>query len=120
MSASELGEFLEPFEKGNIFQTPSNAFKETKNTFSDLEIPYSHLILFSSTKYENGILAIRKALSLPHFHAMGADGKSVFVEIKGVKRMVVDFLLEYQIEDYLSHYGNMLSAYLTMADTIRN
>jgi len=117
---SELEKILEPFEKGDIFQTPSKAFKEAKNTFFKQEIPYSHLILFSSAKYENGVFAIRKALSLPHFHAMGADGKNVYVEIKEVKRLVVDFLLEYQIEDYLNHYGNILSAYLTLADTIRS
>ncbi|MBF0276697.1 MAG: hypothetical protein HQM13_02845 [SAR324 cluster bacterium] len=119
MSEFDLDEILEPFEKGNLFQAPKDAFKARKNTFFNLEIPYSHVMLFSSIEYENGVFAIRKALSLPYFHTMGANGKSVFVEINGVKRLVVGFLLEYQIEDYLEHYGHMLHSYLTMADTIR-
>ena len=119
MSEFDLAEILKPFEDSNILQTPAEAFKTRKNTFFDLQIPYSHLMLFSSPVYENGVVSIRKALSLPYFHTMGANGKSVFIEINGAKRLVVDFLFEYQIEEYLTHYGRMLKAYLTMADTIR-
>ena len=119
MSEHDLAKILQPFEEGNIFQVPSEAFKTRKNTYFDLQIPYSHLMLFSSLEYEDGVFSIRKALSLPYFHTMGANGKSVFVEINGVKRLVVDFLFEYQIEEYLTHYGHVLGAYLTVAETIR-
>ena len=83
-----------------------------------MEIPYSHLLLFSSIEYENGVFSVRKALALPYFHAMGANGKSVFIEINGVKRLVVDFIFEYQIEERLDHYGHLLGSYLLMAETV--
>lgn len=120
MSEIDLKEVLIPFRKKDILPNPTSAFTTIKNTFFELEIPYSHLLLFSSVEYENGVFSIRKALTLPYFHTIGANGKSVFIKKNGVKRLVVDFIFEYQIEERLEHYGHLLGTYLLMAETVLN
>ncbi len=118
MTDQELTDTLAPFRDGGIFENPSLAFKAIKNKYFQLEIPYSHIIVFSSLQYESGIYAIRKSFSFPYFHTMGPNGKSVFIEMNGAKRLVVDFIFEYQIEDRVAHYGSVLLAYLETANNL--
>lgn len=115
-----ISDILMPFIEEDIFEDPNQAFKAVKNKYFDLSIPYSHLIIFSSENYESAVYELRKALNLPYFHTMGPNGKSVFIDIKGKTRLVVDFLFEYQIEERIQHYGNMLSFYLKTAETVNN
>ena len=118
MGEIDLEALLSLFREQNILPNPSSAFTVRKNKGVQAEIPYSHLIIFSSADYENGVSSIRKALALPAFHAMNNEGKSVFIKINGEPRLVVDFIFEYQIQERLEHYGHLLGTYLLMAETV--
>lgn len=118
MNDMELEDILVLFAEKDLIDYPKSAFKTIKNKYFNLDIPYSHLVVFASLEIETAVYALRKALSLPYFHTMGPNGKSVFIEVKDTKRLVIDFLFEYQKEERLDHYGRMLEAYLIMAETV--
>lgn len=118
MSEIDLDELLIPFRENDILLNPSGAFLTRKNKIFQSELPYSHLILFSSIEYENGVSALRKALALPPFHTTNDNGKSLYIKINDEQRVVVDFIFEHQTKERLEHYGYLLGTYLLMAETI--
>ncbi|MBF0288409.1 MAG: hypothetical protein HQM14_11370 [SAR324 cluster bacterium] len=113
-----MDQILTTLQEANIYDVPASAFKAIKNKYFDLQIPYSHLIIFANSECENVVFHLRKALSLPYFHAMGPNGKSVFINRNDQKRLVVDFLFEYQTEARIEHYGKMLEAYIMFLDIV--
>ncbi len=115
-----LEEILATLQEIKVYDVPSSAFKAIKNKYFDLQIPYSHLVIFSNYQCENIVFHLRKALALPYFHAMGPNGKSVFIQRNEQKRLVVDFLFEYQTETRIEHYGKMLEAYIMFLEIVCN
>lgn len=93
-------------------QNPENAFRAIKNKYLQLEVPYTHMILFSHLKYERGLALLCKTLGLPSFQTQSASGKDLHVEIKEEKRLVVTLAFEFQLDDCIQLYGRLLGAYL--------
>ena len=118
MSEIELEGVFHFLKEQNIVPDPARAFTTRKNKKPPSEIPYSHLILFSSIECEKGVSSLCKTLSVPFFHTTDDHGKSFYIKINGVKRLVVDFIFDHQISERLEHYGLLLGSYLLMAETI--
>ena len=117
-SKEELVKLLSFFRQGHaVFQAVS-AFSAVPNNHFQLELPYSHLIMFSSLRHEHYIFLLRKAFKFPYFHVTGPNGKSVFVEVSQKKRLVVDFAFKEDIEEKMEHYSQVLFAYLETAEQL--
>ncbi len=114
----DLVKLLDFFRQGQARFQEVSAFTAIKNQYFQLELPYSHLIMFSSLKHEHYVFLLRKAFKLPYFHITGPNGKSIFVEIGEKRRLVIDLTFKEDIEERIEHYSQVMLAYLETAEQL--
>ena len=114
----DLMKILDFFRQGQAQFQETSAFTTIQNKYFQLELPYTHLIIFSSLKYEKYVYLLRKTFKLPYFHVTGPNGKSVFIKVSKKKRLVVDFTFKEDIEGRIEHYSQILLAYLETAEQL--